>query len=132
MANHGTPSEFPGWYVNFQTAVLRNLPRPGAGLNQITQENARFWELNGAGLVKALSVALKTTGKGCPSCGFPMGSINNELICLNCGETRKEREEEPLGRCPKCNSPLQFRGFACNKCVRCTECDFERRCATQS
>lgn len=50
MKNHGTASEFPGWYVEFQTAVLRNLPRP----EKIDESFAREWTDNG----KALSAVL--------------------------------------------------------------------------
>ncbi len=44
-------AEFPGWYVEFQTAVLRQLPRPG----EIDQTTAKDWGDNQAGLKKNLA-----------------------------------------------------------------------------
>jgi len=48
----GTPfDDFPGWYVSFQTAVLKQLPRPG----DITWVIARDWLKNQGTLKEVLS-----------------------------------------------------------------------------
>ncbi len=49
-----TSSEFPGWYVNFQAAVLMQLPRP----NEIDQTTGEGWTGNQKGLKKELRSAL--------------------------------------------------------------------------
>ncbi len=51
----GTPLvEVPGWYINFQAAVIKQLPRPG----EIEQEIAEGWEGNQNGLKKVLAEGL--------------------------------------------------------------------------
>lgn len=49
----GTPA-VPGWYINFQAAVLKQLPRPG----EIDQEIAEGWSNNQASLRKNLADCL--------------------------------------------------------------------------
>lgn len=51
----GTPSvEVPGWYINFQAAVIKQLPRPG----EITQSMAEGWTNKQDMLKEALQVRL--------------------------------------------------------------------------
>lgn len=52
----GTPltNEVPGWYINFQAAVLKQLPRPG----QIDQFHAEGWTDNQGSLKNVLMEAL--------------------------------------------------------------------------
>lgn len=54
MSKGKTTSEVPGWYVEFQAAVLRQLPRPG----QLDQEVAEGWNENQKALKKVLQEAL--------------------------------------------------------------------------
>ena len=49
----GTPT-IPGWYINFQAAVLKQLPRPG----EIDQQVAEGWESNQASLKNNLAECL--------------------------------------------------------------------------
>lgn len=49
----GTPT-VPGWYINFQAAILKQLPKPG----EIDQQVARGWEDNQASLKKNLAECL--------------------------------------------------------------------------
>lgn len=54
----GTPLEVvPGWYINFQAAVIKQLPRPG----EIEQEIAERWDGNQSGLKKVLAEGLLPT-----------------------------------------------------------------------
>lgn len=55
MADHGTTSNRDlGWYIQFQTDVLSQLPRPG----QISEEIARGWHKNREALKRALGKTL--------------------------------------------------------------------------
>ena len=54
MKKSNTALEIPGWYVEFQAAVLRQLPRPG----QIDQFTAEGWTDNQKSLKKNLSECL--------------------------------------------------------------------------
>jgi len=62
----------PGWFVEFQMAVLRNLPR------DIPADVAAGWSNNGAALKSALRLALTPPKAGLPAwkepqmfCGKP-------------------------------------------------------------
>lgn len=55
-----TALEIPGWYVEFQAAVLRQLPRPG----QIDQITAEGWTKNQESLKKNLSECLVPPSTG--------------------------------------------------------------------
>jgi len=55
-----TTSEFPGWYVNFQAAVLMQLPRP----DQIDQLTGEGWTKNQEALSKCLAEILLPLQKG--------------------------------------------------------------------
>lgn len=46
---------FPGWYPEFQSAVLRQLPRPGGGEENINQATAERWTKNQGGLKRTLA-----------------------------------------------------------------------------
>lgn len=48
----------PGWYVEFQSSVLRQLPRPGDGLQNIDQITAGGWVKNQAALKNVLAQTL--------------------------------------------------------------------------
>ena len=51
----GTPFiEVPGWYINSQAAVIKQLPRPG----EIDQDTAEGWDNNQASLKKNLTSCL--------------------------------------------------------------------------
>ncbi len=73
--NNGTPlsdkaDEIPGWYINFQAAILKQLPRPG----QIDQVTADSWEKDSKSLKEALYETLE----------FPPGKeINKKFELLN-------------------------------------------------
>jgi hypothetical protein len=54
MKNDGTASSIPGWYIELQANVLRQLPRPG----QIDQAIAEGWNSNQKTLKKVLADAL--------------------------------------------------------------------------
>jgi hypothetical protein len=49
--NSKTASSIPGWYVEFQTNVLKNLPRPPL----LSQQMAEEWNKNGANLKRSLT-----------------------------------------------------------------------------
>lgn len=54
--SNGTP-QIPGWYINFQAAVLKQLPRPG----EINQNTSSGWENNQSSLKQALAEFLCPT-----------------------------------------------------------------------
>lgn len=54
-----TPSEAPGWYVEFQASVLRQLPRP----EEITPGQARNWRENQDALRSYLRTSLTSVGE---------------------------------------------------------------------
>jgi len=51
-----TPSGFPGWYIDFQTALLKQAPRP----EEISQRKCKAWCDNQGGLKNVLRAALCT------------------------------------------------------------------------
>ncbi|HEY4503854.1 MAG TPA: hypothetical protein VJJ28_01990 [Candidatus Paceibacterota bacterium] len=51
---NGTPSEIPGWYINFMAAVIKQLPRP----DELDEATADSWEKNQGNLKTALALAL--------------------------------------------------------------------------
>jgi hypothetical protein len=60
MSDHGTVSnEMPGWYIQLQTDVLLQLPRPG----EISEKIALGWHDNRGAMKKALREALLPPGK---------------------------------------------------------------------
>ena len=58
MKSNGTASSIPGWYIEFQANVLRQLPRPG----QIDQAIAEGWNSNQNAMKKVLADALLPEG----------------------------------------------------------------------
>lgn len=62
--SNGTPSKIPGWWIEFQVAVLHQMPRP----DQIDQAMAENWSGNQGNLKKALADALLLAKekKSCP------------------------------------------------------------------
>jgi hypothetical protein len=55
MSDHGTTSqEFPAWYITFQIAALKNLPRPG----EIDEQIALGWSDNGESMKHVLREVL--------------------------------------------------------------------------
>ncbi|MBU4284977.1 hypothetical protein KKF60_00610 [Patescibacteria group bacterium] len=53
-----TTFSIPGWYVEFRSSVLRQLPRPGDGLQNIDQITAGGWVKNQAALKNVLAQTL--------------------------------------------------------------------------
>ena len=54
MKNTSSTALVPGWYVEFQTALLRQAPRPG----EIDQVTAEGWNNNQKSLKKKLADCL--------------------------------------------------------------------------
>lgn len=71
--SNGAPSQVPGWYITFQTAVLMQLPRPG----QIDQNTAEVWSGNQGALKGVLTDALLPAKK------VGLSASNEAFVLLN-------------------------------------------------
>jgi hypothetical protein len=77
----GTPLvEIPGWYINFQAAVIKQLPRPG----QIDEATADGWEKNQGTLNEVLAGCLLPPASTTPT--EPPKSVPNILRLISKGK----------------------------------------------
>lgn len=90
MENHRTTSqEFPGWYVEFQAALLTHAPRPG----EINQDVALGWCDNGEAFRRTLNRELVPP----PETGMSEDIVDCDVLPeIRCGE--KCEEHRRMGR----------------------------------